>query len=357
MAVLLTPGIMSAAETTANKTAGGDSFNAGLILLVSLMLLLVFAIAVLANVLTQLVLVQRDRVRAEKQKKNGGNIATTVLLFMALTFPSFHVHAAEAATVAKTAEPLIMPGISNFDFYWLISVIALEMAVVITLLFYIRVFVRLIANRPVVTKEAKVKARAAFWDRFNNVVPIEKEKDIMLDHNYDGIRELDNSLPPWWKYGFYLTIIVAIIYIYRFQVSGSGPSSREEYVAEMQQAEAEKAAYLAKSAGNVDENTVTLLTDPADVAAGQQVFQTTCMACHAKDGGGGVGPNLTDDYWLHGGGIKDIFKTIKYGWQEKGMKSWKDDFSPKQIAQIASYVKTLHGTKPAVPKDKQENFI
>ena len=110
---------------------------------------------------------------------------------------------------------------------------------------------------------------------------------------------------------------------------------------------------MKKSANKVDENTVVYLTDATSLGEGKKIFTTICAACHLADGGGSVGPNLTDDYWLHGGGIKDIFKTIKYGWPEKGMKSWKDDYTPVQIAQLASYVKSLHGTKPGKPKEPQ----
>ena len=121
----------------------------------------------------------------------------------------------------------------------------------------------------------------------------------------------------------------------------------------MQEAEQQREAYLAKAKNNVDENTVKQLTDASDLDAGKKAFTTMCAACHAADGGGGVGPNLTDEYWLHGGSVKDIFKTITYGWPDKGMKSWKDDYSPLQIQQLTSYVMSLHGTKPATPKEAQ----
>ena len=144
-----------------------------------------------------------------------------------------------------------------------------------------------------------------------------------------------------------------MIYLYRFHISHDGLSQLDEYTEEMQKGEEEKAEYLAKSANNVDENTVVLLTAASDIASGRETFVKTCAACHLADGGGTVGPNLTDNYWLHGGGIKDIFKSIKYGWQEKGMKSWKDDLSPKQIQEVASFIKSLHGTHPATPKAPQ----
>ncbi|MEI6184276.1 MAG: c-type cytochrome, partial [Bacteroidota bacterium] len=111
--------------------------------------------------------------------------------------------------------------------------------------------------------------------------------------------------------------------------------------------------YLKKSANNVDENTVVYLSSPADHEAGKAIFTTICAACHLADGGGSVGPNLTDNYWIHGGGIKDIFKTIKCGYPDKGMKSWKDDYTPSQIAQLASYVKSIKGSNPVNPKAPQ----
>ena len=182
---------------------------------------------------------------------------------------------------------------------------------------------------------------------------MKEEASIDLGHDYDGIRELDNRLPPWWIYGFYLTIFIACIYLWRYHVSHSAPLSKEEYAISVQNAEIEKQEYLKHAANSVDENTVKLLTSADDLDAGKKIFTTICSACHRPDGGGAVGPNLTDDYWLHGGTIKDVFKTIKYGWPEKGMKSWKDDYTPLQIAQIASYVKSLHGSNPASPKAPQ----
>lgn len=175
----------------------------------------------------------------------------------------------------------------------------------------------------------------------------------MLDHDYDGIKELDNNLPPWWKYGFYLTIIIGVVYLVNYHITGISPLQKEEYKLSVKKAEAEVAEYMKKSANNVDENTVKMLSGASDLAAGKDAFIATCAACHGRAGEGGVGPNLTDDYWIHGGSVKDIFKTIKYGWPDKGMKSWKDDFSPMQIAQLTSFIRTLKGTNPPNPKEKQ----
>jgi cytochrome c oxidase cbb3-type subunit 3 len=143
------------------------------------------------------------------------------------------------------------------------------------------------------------------------------------------------------------------LYLWRYHVSESAPLSIGEFDIAMQKAAVEHEIYLKKSASLVDENTVSMLIDAEASMAGKKIFELNCAACHGKAGEGTVGPNLTDDYWLHGGSIKDIFKTIKYGWSEKGMKSWKDDLSPMQIAQISTYIKLMSGTNPPNAKEKQ----
>ncbi len=347
---LLFPSLVFA--VTPNAPDKGDSYNMALISLVALMLILLFVIGMLAGTLRQLTFVLRDRFREEKKNKG---IAKTILLLLAFSLSAFHAFAADAPA-AKAVAPVsnFISGIPKDDFYAIMSIIAIELLVIFTLVINIRLLLLAIRNKLETAPDAKpVVTRNWFWDKSNAAAPLEKEKDVLLDHNYDGIQELDNSLPPWWKYGFYLTIIVACIYLYRYHISNDGPSQQQEYLTEMKNGEDEKAAYLASAGNNVDENTVILLTAPAEIAAGKEMFIKACAACHLADGGGIVGPNLTDEYWLHGGGVKDIFKTIKYGWQDKGMKSWKDDFSPKQIQQLASFIKTLKGTKPAVPKAPQ----
>ena len=353
IATLLLPALCSAAETnTQDKSA---DYNMTLISLVCLMLILLLVIGVLASVLKQLSFAVRDKKR--KESAGDTSITKSILLFLALTMPALHTFAQEKAAAVAVA-PVVhnFGGIAEMDFYTITGFLFLEIMIIFILMMNITSLIKAIRNTPEL--QAKVKAQAEikkswFWDKFNAAASIEKEKDILLDHNYDGIQELDNSLPPWWKYGFYLTIVVACIYIYRFHISHDGLSQQEEYVAEMQKGEEDKAAYLATSANNVDESNVVMLSDGGEIAAGRELFSKNCIACHLADGGGVVGPNLTDDYWLHGGSIKDVFKSIKYGWQDKGMKSWKDDFSPKQIQELASFVKSLKGTHPATPKAPQ----
>ncbi len=205
-------------------------------------------------------------------------------------------------------------------------------------------------------EEAK-KPQKSMWKklykRWTNVVPIEKEKDILMDHNYDGIRELDNSLPPWWVAMFYITIAFGVVYIGYHHFSSYGKSSAERYELEMEKAEEAVQAFLSKQANLVDESNVKMLTDEASLEAGKLIFDAQCAVCHGFNGEGGIGPNMTDDYWLHGGSIKDIFITVKYGVPAKGMVSWKALLSASDMAKVSSYIKTLVGTDPPNQKEAQ----
>lgn len=180
--------------------------------------------------------------------------------------------------------------------------------------------------------------------------PIEDEGKIILDHNYDGIKELDNNLPPWWIYGFYASIVFAAVYLLRYHVF-SGPTQIDELETELADARIAIETYKKTAKNLVDINTVTQLTEAADLSAGKTIFETNCVACHMADGGGGIGPNLTDPNWILGGDIKSIFKTVSEGGRSgKGMIAWKQQLKPLEIAQVSSYVLTFEGTTPANPK-------
>lgn len=200
-----------------------------------------------------------------------------------------------------------------------------------------------------------------FMGKMTDDVPIEEEESILLDHNYDGIQELDNHLPPWWKYLFYLTIVFGVVYLLDYHVFQISPLSDEEYQIEVAEAEAAaeaRQAALATTEGAFDESNIEFSDDPTHLSSGQQIFVRQCASCHQEDGGGGIGPNLTDEFWLHGGSMTDIYNTVKVGVPEKGMISWEPLLSPAQIRDVSSYIMTLVGTTPANPKAPQgERYV
>ena len=189
-------------------------------------------------------------------------------------------------------------------------------------------------------------------DKLTDAVPVTKEADIDLGHDYDGIRELDNNLPPWWKYGFYFTIAWSVVYLLVFHVF-SDWSSADQYDEEMAQAEAEVQEYLKTAASSIDETNVVLLTDAAGLENGKNIYEANCAACHGMMGEGGIGPNFADNYWIHGGAIEDVFSTIKYGVPAKGMIAWQDQLRPEQMQEVASYLMSLTGTNPPNQKEPQ----
>lgn len=325
--------------------------------LVAIMVMLAIAIAILGNVVNSAAALFREKMRKERAAAKAAlTTAAPVVLMLLGLFASLQGIAQEAVQAPATAKANAINGLTPLTFYVMISVIAVEIAILIALVYQLKFLVGIESKAAeAATAKAAVpaKPKISWWDRFNQAKAIEEEAAIDLSHDYDGISELDNKLPPWWIAAFSLTILFSVVYLYRYHVSHSAPLQVEELEIAMKQAEIEKQAYLAKAANNVDENSVTML-DAAAIASGKTLFQANCIACHGNAGeGNAVGPNLTDDYWIHGGGISDVFKTIKYGWPDKGMRSWKDDFSPVQIAQLASYIKSLKGTNPPNAKEPQ----
>ncbi|EMR04419.1 cbb3-type cytochrome c oxidase N-terminal domain-containing protein [Cesiribacter andamanensis] len=196
-------------------------------------------------------------------------------------------------------------------------------------------------------------AKLSIWSKLTDAVPVEREAEVMTDHEYDGIRELDNNLPPWWVAMFYATIVFSVVYLAAYHVFGWAPLQDQEYEQEVLAAKLEVEAYLAAKGGALDETNVELLMDETALAEGAAVYNSYCGACHGAELQGGVGPNLADSYWLHGGDIKDVFKVIKVGVPQKGMISWQTQLSPEQIQQVASFIISKEGSNPANAKEPQ----
>lgn len=179
---------------------------------------------------------------------------------------------------------------------------------------------------------------------------MEEEKEIEMDHDYDGIKELDNDLPPWWVYLFYATVVFGVIYLGKYHLFG-GENQYQELENEMMIAQKEIEEYKKTAPDMLTVDQVVQLTEAADLAAGKAIFDSSCVACHRADGGGGIGPNLTDEFWILGGDVKDIFHVISEGGRDgKGMVAWKQQIKPTDIQKVASYILSLQGTNPADAK-------
>jgi cytochrome c oxidase cbb3-type subunit III len=333
-------------EKTLQESTG--STNLVPILMIVIAIVLAFVIWGLSNILLTL---SKEVVKRSRQEAKVFSVV--IILFCLLSNSSF-------AQTAPAAAAVSYGGLTSDQFWVVSSVIGLEILIILFLTFSIRGLYREFV--PEKLKAVKESHRwAAIWSRIDKkfltkAKPVEHEADILLDHNYDGIKELDNALPPWWKYGFIVSIIAAFIYLMNFHVIGSGKSPDEEYQSEMARAQQQLAEYHEKNKDNIDENNVPM-ADAAGIANGKATFIQTCFPCHGKLGEGGVGPNLTDDYWLHGGKLNDIYHTITNGYPDKGMQSWKSQFTPKQISEIASYIKTLRGSNPPAGKAPQGDLF
>ncbi len=264
---------------------------------------------------------------------------------------------AAGTTDASAAAPGVAMITTQTLLFWLMSANIIFFVIIVAQLTVVRGMVKALSGKEA-EEVTKVEEGPSFADtilsKLTRTVEVEKEEDILMHHEYDGIRELDNVLPPWWLWLFYGTIIWSVVYIFNVHISGTWLHQADEYEQEMAQAKIDVEAYLAKAAAGVDENTVTLMTDASALAAGKNTFVTYCKACHGENGeGNAVGPNLTDAYWIHGGGVKEVFTTIKYGVVEKGMQSWKKDLKPTEMQQVASYILSLQGTNPANAKAPQ----
>jgi cytochrome c oxidase cbb3-type subunit 3 len=256
------------------------------------------------------------------------------------------------------AHPVEIPKAMFDPDFWIIFFLAgLLLFVIISLAYSVNKLSRTIYASQAVAEGKVVPARVTGWqklmERLTRSVPVEHEKDVMLDHDYDGIRELDNKLPPWWVYGFYVTIIIAVVYFFNYHIAKTSKLQIAEYNAEMMQAELEKTERAKIAGNNITPENAVVLNDAAAIAEGKEIFTKNCVACHGNLGQGNVGPNLTDQYWIHGGGIKNLFTTITNGVPQKGMISWKAQLVPKQIEEVASFVLTLKGTNPPGAKDPQ----
>lgn len=212
------------------------------------------------------------------------------------------------------------------------------------------VFIPLLMDFGGKRKRAKKKSIFALvTDKISGLKPISEEHSLLIDENYDGIQELDNNVPPWFNILFYGTVVIAVIYMLNYHVFKTGKLPFQEYADEVYEAELVRNE-LIRSGAFINESTVELLKDNESLNNGKMIFSNNCIPCHGMNAEGTVGPNLTDSYWIHGGGIKNVFKTIKYGVPEKGMITWKNQLNPKMIQQVASFVLSLPPVNGKAPE-------
>lgn len=355
------------AETVAATTAVEKPSMYESPVFIGLLCIVVFlglAILVFARVAKVAITIGTQRKNAAKGQSGTINVLL-VLLATGLSTSAFGqtdtTSAVSALATGGTATTGSYWGMDALTFYLMVCFILFELFVVWQLYTISMQQLGYYERRDALVLQKKASRQAikrpSFMEKMNQSVAIEKEADIMLDHNYDGIRELDNNLPPWWKYGFYVTIVFSFVYMIHYHVTHTGKLQTAEYEQELLQAKYDLALYRKKAAGLVDENNATLLTDGTALSSGKTLFTTNCAACHGAAGEGGVGPNLTDDYWLHGSDVKDVFKTIKYGYPEKGMKAWQQDLGARQIHEVSSFIISLRGTNPPNAKEPQGDLV
>jgi len=182
------------------------------------------------------------------------------------------------------------------------------------------------------------------------------DQDHILDHAYDGIQEYDNPLPQWWLTIFWVTIIFCPLYVLYFHFGG-GMLATERYDQEMI-AFFDKQAEQLLALGEISENTLAdLMVDTSMMNGGKKLFQSKCATCHGMFGEGGIGPNLADDHWLHGGQLLDVYATVRDGVPAKGMLAWERQLRPAELLAVSSYVGTLLGSEPPNPKAAQGDRV
>ncbi len=319
-----------------------------------LLMIIITALGATVNATAQL---KVARLREERRNKKN-NVATAILLLIGIAATSTTAWAqdkAEATTDAAKAvvEPSIWSQLPN-DIIIMIITAIIQFIIIIILA---RIQSSMLKNYDDLSLSIATEQKQSKWKKFfikvNETVALEDEDKLDLHHDYDGIRELDNKVPSWWSWTWYGTILIGAIYLYRVFISGTMPTQIAELNQENEKAKAQNELFLKTAGNNVDEKTVKML-DQAGIDAGASTYTSMgCNACHGAKGEGGVGPNLTDEYWLHGGSINDVFHTIKYGVPDKGMKAWEADMSPMQIAQVSSYIESLKGSNPPGAKEPQ----
>lgn len=322
-------------------------------LLTSIVILLL-AIIILSGSITTLVKSDYFKKKLEENKTKDSVPVNAILALVGMFGLIAFSNQSVALTFMKAGEAEKgMPWlkVESVDLYFMVVINLILLGILIYLRRMFRDF--MVMARPEKAVEAPAKeAMKKINTLLTDAVAIEEEHTILMHHEYDGIRELDNNLPPWWVWGFFATIVFAVVYLFNYHIFQTSDLQIKAYDKEMVQAKKDIDAYLAKMAMNVDENTATKLTDAGAISSGKSIFEANCVACHNPKAEGNIGPNLTDDYWIYGPDIKDLFKTIKNG-TPNGMPEHASKLNPVQIQQVGSFILSLPFTKGKAPDGKQ----
>ncbi len=334
------PLALSAVSPEATTPVTGNEINIKWFLIAVAFLLLI-VIFILSNSVL-------GAIQYNKQK-NETDHKSKIVSILILALSAFGTNSLLAAETTAAKASGIM---SNIDFT-LLFLMAVILAEVVIILYFIKIIRQLTGiDDAIEATKSKESILKKVWEKANEFQPLDQEAKLDTGHNYDGIRELDNITPPWFKLGFLSTIVFAFTYMYIYHVARSAPLSIEEYEISVKEEEERLAEFLKNQKNSVDENSITMMSS-ADISEGKTIFDKNCKACHGSLGEGGTGPNLTDDFWIHGGKINDVFKTIRYGVPSKGMIAWKEQLSGLQIGQVTSFVKSLKGSNPPNQKPAQ----
>ncbi|MEY3237313.1 MAG: hypothetical protein RI883_1414 [Bacteroidota bacterium] len=320
--------------------------------LIFVIIVLVIGIIIMSTSITTLVKSDYFKKKIEENSSKSSSTINTLLVLLGF----LGLMAMNNTSLALT---FTYPGEGEKDATWILveDIDLYFMLLINVILLFVLLYLRrmfkdfMLMVRPEAVKLKKAKRIKNINVILTDAVAIEEEHTILMQHEYDGIRELDNNLPPWWVWGFYATIIFAVIYIFDYHILRTSDLQIQAYDKEMAQSKLDVDAYLSKMAMNVDETNATLLTDAKDLSSGKALFDVNCVVCHNPKGEGNIGPNLTDDAWIYGPDVKDLFNTLKYG-TPNGMPEHASKLNPVQIQQVASFVLSLPLTAGKIAEGK-----
>lgn len=317
--------------------------------LVFLMFILLLSIIILSGTISTLIRSDYFKNKLKDQASKSKTLLILIGVFGLISYSnqSFALTFMQPGEAEKDMPWLL---VENIDIYVMLTINILLLGVLLYIRSMFKEFIGMVSSYKPYKKARKSKT-SSLNKILNDIVPIEEEGKILMHHEYDGIQELDNNLPPWWVWLFYATIIFGVVYLFNYHILKTSDLQINEYNKDMVQSKKDVDAYLTKMAMNVDETNATLLTDEKSLSTGKALFEANCIACHNPNGEGNIGPNLTDDNWIYGPDIKDLFKVIKIG-TPNGMPEHASKLNPIQLQEVSSFVLSLPHLTGKEPEGK-----